>query len=77
MAKENLISTKEYAKLCGVSETTVRNRIYMGYISAKRKGGYIFIDADKFPPQPKGEGGRPNAEKIKAGKSDVFLTPKI
>ena len=63
-ASMKLKTTKEYAELCEVSETVIRKRIKKGELIPVEKGGYYFIDADRFPPRGAGVAGRPNANEI-------------
>lgn len=68
------VGTEEYARLCGVSMTTVRNWIEKKKIIAERVGGYYVIDINAFPPRPAGKGGRPSLNTLlnDSKKSDVF-----
>lgn len=60
----NLISTEDYAKLCGITAAQVRNRFYDGKIGGTYIKGVLFIDKIQFPPTKKLKGGRPSAKQI-------------
>jgi predicted DNA-binding transcriptional regulator AlpA len=58
------ISINEYCKLCGVTRTTIYNRINKGLIKPIKARGTLFIDTEAYPPQQRGIAGRPLIKRL-------------
>lgn len=59
---KEMASVSQYAKKCGVSKTTIRNRIEAGTITASFDEDFkgLVIDLKKFPCKPANKPGRKN-----------------
>lgn len=47
----NFLSVRQYARLCGVPNRTIYDRVYNKTVSAVKVCGYYFIDVEKSPPE--------------------------
>ena len=75
-----LVSASEYAALCGVHRTSIRDRLRSGTLQAVRRKSpsgrvSVLIDLDRFPPRRKKSA--PESSNSRAGGGNIHATPAI